>query len=95
MHEAVKTEAHCENADEAASDMAGKIFGLEGVAQLSAEGEIAEDRHHGEGRAVEGDLAGGDLVSGRLDQRRHANENDDGKDLEQDPLHRAFDFRIH
>ncbi|MCY1298009.1 hypothetical protein D9M70_474720 [compost metagenome] len=95
MHEAVEAEAHCENADEAAGDMAGEILCLESIAQLSAEGEIAENGHHGEGRAVEGDLAGGHLVSGGLDQRRHANENDDGKDLEQDPLHRAFDFRIH
>ncbi|MNE75448.1 hypothetical protein D3C80_1716100 [compost metagenome] len=95
MDEAVKAEAHRQDADEAACDMTANVLRLERVAQLPAKSKIAEDRHHGEGGSVEGDLAGGDLASRRLDQGRHTNENDDRKDLEQDPLHRVFDFGIH
>ena len=48
MHQAVKSETHGENTDEAAREMTENVLGVEGGAQMPFESEIAEDRHHGE-----------------------------------------------
>jgi hypothetical protein len=95
MHQTVETEAHGEDSDKTASQVAENILGVKGGAQMSLKGEIAENRHHGKSGAIEGDLPRGDFRSGRLDQRRHANEDQHGQNLEGNALHRVGKFGIH
>ena len=74
-----------------AQEMAAEIRGPDRVDEVAPPAEPKQQRHDGEGRPEEHDLAGGIIGADVLDPRRHDREGQGGQDFQRDAeerLHR-------
>jgi hypothetical protein len=75
--------------------MPDRIGGIESGQKLLAIGKISHDRKEREEGTAEGNLARLNICAGKLDERLHGKENDDGGHFQRNAPHRISENRFH